>query len=115
MKKKNGIAYDFDKDLIGNLIAISPQRKLEEVAKECDIVFTKYRRQDVGLPQRINPDKSVLREALDWAMEHDQTCLVIEHLWFCVVLSRKTHPGGWLQSQSLWEATRTGDNNFEGV
>ena len=46
------MTIDPEKRLIENLAAISPQRELAEVAKECDIVFARYR-QVVRLPQRF--------------------------------------------------------------
>ncbi len=97
-KSKIMAKYNPEKSILENLIAMSEQRELADVAKECDIAFCRYSSKIEGLDV-INADDP-LRAALDYAMKHKKTCLVHEHCWFGVV-----HPDArWMQSLKIWES-----------
>ncbi len=101
-KSKIMAKYNPEKSILENLIAMSEQRELADVAKECDIAFCRYSKKIEGLDV-INAEDP-LRAALDYAAKHKKTCLVHEHCWFAVVPPRKSNMPGWLNSLRIWES-----------
>lgn len=85
--------YKFGNSVIENLKAMSEQRSLEDVAKECQVTFS-YESGD------IDP----LRSALDHAKEYDVKCLVIQDDWFMIVPSMESDLKGWTDCLRIWES-----------
>lgn len=71
---------DIEINIIDKLTELTPQRPLEEVAAECDIAFSRYKK---SVPVIIT--KKPFKMALDIALEYKLICLVHFHGSFTVV------------------------------
>ena len=98
----SGCNFDINKSVLENLKAMSGQKEIEIVAKECDIAFCRSSKQICGLEVINDPDP--LKAALDYASKNNKICLVHEHSWFCMIPSRLTNLAGWLNAHKLWLA-----------
>ncbi|MCK4819508.1 hypothetical protein KA005_27320 [bacterium] len=97
-----GTKYEFGKSILENLKAMSVQKSLAEVAAGCDIAFCRYSKEIEGL--KVINASDPLRAAIDFAAEHNKTCLVHEHDWFGVVPPRQHDMRRWLNCLRLWES-----------
>ncbi len=85
------------KTLIEELAAITPQRPLTDVAKECDIVFS-----DGIAPIKIKSFVTTdpFKSALDMARDGKKVCLAVFGKYFTVV-----HPDArWMQALRLYQS-----------
>ncbi len=95
--------YEFGKSVLENLKAMSEQRDIADVAKECDVAFNQGSGEIHGL--KVITAKDPLKAAIDYASEvSGVVCLVVEHSWFGTVPSRKTDLKGWLNSLKVWDS-----------
>lgn len=98
-KKRVAKMYDPEKSIVDNLAAMSEQRDINEVAKECYAVFSVDGQWFDKL--LAFKDDDPLRAALNYSRIYNRTCMVIFEDKFFKVPGFDENMGGWVQCMIL--------------